>query len=724
MSKIFYLSFLFTMSTCLAACDDDSKKTGCGNGLLDLGEVCDGAAMPQTSCAELGYYEQTGDLGCAADCTLDLSVCAGSCGDGVIQVAFAEDCEGADLAGETCATLGLGAGTLACSDNCRFDTSGCEAAAVCGDGAVVTPFEQCDGTDLAGETCESLGYHGGELSCTNECDLDLSSCISYGRCGDAQIQEMYGEECDGSNLNGQTCEALGYHGGQLTCASDCTLDLTTCEAVGRCGDSLVQDSFGEQCDGAALDGQTCESLGHHGGALACDGACVFDISGCEFCGDGVVQAGYGEQCDGTALGGATCLDADLFFGARGCDGACALTAGTCRNTELWGTAAFEGAAGVAVDFQGNVYVAGSTRGALDGQLLAGGSDAFLSKFNRYGVRQWTRQWGSTGEETAYGVAVDSSGNIYVAGATNLTFDGQTSAGDVDAFLTKWSENGQKAWTRLFGTTGADEARAVTTDTLGNIYVTGETGGALPGQTWAGGQDLFLVRFDALGNRALTRQWGSSQRDEGRAIFHDGAGNVYVAGTAGGAFGGALSIGLQDAVLLKLSASTGDPAWVRFWGTTADDLAHGVAVGAGGEVFVCGETHAAMDGNVSVGGGDIFLSRFSAAGDRAWTRQHGSSSYDQAFGVVAAPAGFVTVVAIISASMDGQPYAGGSDIAALRFDAAGAHQWTRTWGTLDGDDALAIAADAAGHTWLAGATFGALNGRPVTGNMDAFLLFIP
>ncbi len=718
------LSLLCCLPFFFFACDDDPEKTGCGNGLLDLGEVCDGAAMPQTTCAELGYYEQTGALGCRADCTLDLSVCAGSCGDGIIQVPHGEDCEGENLAGDTCTTLGLGGGVLTCSPTCRFDVSACEVAAVCGDSEIQSPFEACDGADLDGQSCETLGYHGGQLACGGDCRFELSSCMTHGLCGDALIQDMYGEECDGANLDGNTCAGLGYHGGQLACGGDCRFDVTACEAVGRCGDGMIQATYGEECEGSDLGGASCLLLGHHGGALACDEVCAFDISGCEYCGDGVVQTVYGEQCDGTALGGATCMATDLFFGAPACDGACALTAGTCRDTELWGTTADELAVGVVVDFQGNVYVAGATRGAMDGQILVGGADAFLSKFNRYGVRQWTRLWGSTGDESVYGVSVDSSGNIYVAGATNLSFDGQTSAGDVDAFLTKWSENGQKAWTRLWGTTGADEARAVTTDTLGNIYVTGQTGGALPGQTAAGMQDLFLVRFDALGNRALTRQWGSTQDDIGHAVFHDGVGNIYVAGAAGGSFGGQVLTGLRDAVLMKLSASTGDPAWVRFWGTTMDDLAYGVAVGPGGEVFVCGETHGTMEGNVSAGGGDLFLTRFSAAGDRAWTRQRGSTSYDHAYALVAAPAGFITVVAVVSAALDGQPFAGAVDFTALRFDLDGNHQWTRAWGTSDDDYAISIAADATGHVWIAGGTEGALNGRTNTGDTDAFLLFIP
>jgi hypothetical protein len=620
-------------------------------------------------------------------------------------------------------TLGYSGGTLACSDTCHFDLSGCEVAAVCGDGEIQSPFEDCEYEDLAGQTCESLGYHGGELACGVDCRFDLASCANYGRCGDGDVQEMYGENCDGANLDGATCESLGYHGGQLTCATDCRFDVTACEAAGRCGDGLIQAAFGEACDGADLNDQTCESLGHHGGTLACDGDCAFELSGCEYCGDGVVQTAHGEACDGTSLGGATCMATDLFFGAPACDGACALTAGTCRDTELWGTLDTDVATAVTVDFQGNVYVAGFTYAAMDGQVHAGNVDAFLSKFNRYGVRQWTRLWGGTGDDAVADLAVDASGNIYVTGRTTVAFDGQTGVGSWDAYLTKWSENGVKAWTRVWGTTGSDQAGAVTTDTLGNIYVTGSVRGALSGQVWAGWDDVFLVRFDALGNRTLTRQWGSAQGDGGAALALDGLGNLYLAGHAEGAFGGELHAGSHDAFLMKVSASTGDPAWTRFWGTSAGDAATGVVV-AGGGVFVCGETAGALDGNLAAGGRDLFLTRFTADGERSWTRQRGTAADDWANALVVAPTGFVTLVGGTTGVLDGQPNAGGTDIAALRYDLDGNHQWTRAWGSAAEDYGHAMAADAGGHVWIAGGTGGALNGRINTGDSDAFLLFIP
>ena len=73
--------------------------------------------------------------------------------------------------------------------------------------------------------------------------------------------------------------------------------------------------------------------------------------------------------------------------------------------------------GVATDSSGNVYVTGGTKGGLDGNTSAGNTDLFVVKYNSSGTKQWTKQLGSSGLDSANGIAIDSSGNLYVAGIT-------------------------------------------------------------------------------------------------------------------------------------------------------------------------------------------------------------------------------------------------------------------------------------------------------------------
>jgi hypothetical protein len=96
------------------------------------------------------------------------------CGDGIVN--GAESCDGANLGGETCVTLGYATGTLACTAGCGYDVSGC-VATTCGNGTIESP-ESCDGANLGGATCVSLGFASGSLACTAGCGFDVSGCVA------------------------------------------------------------------------------------------------------------------------------------------------------------------------------------------------------------------------------------------------------------------------------------------------------------------------------------------------------------------------------------------------------------------------------------------------------------------------------------------------------------------------------------------------------------------
>jgi len=181
--------------------------------------------------------------------------------------------------------------------------SDCGVAPICGD-ANVDAGEDCDGVNLDGADCVSQGCTGGVLTCDGTCSFVLAACTGCGGpvCGDDVVDT--GEECDGANLDGETCVSQGCSGGTLACDGTCGFDLTGCtDCTGPvCGDDVVDT--GEECDGANLDGETCVSQGCSGGTLACDGACGFDLSGCTDCGtpncvdnDGTCPTGCDESTD-------------------------------------------------------------------------------------------------------------------------------------------------------------------------------------------------------------------------------------------------------------------------------------------------------------------------------------------------------------------------------------------------------------------------------------------
>jgi alpha-tubulin suppressor-like RCC1 family protein len=160
---------------------------------------------------------------------------------------------------------------------------------VCGDG-VREAGEACDGTDLGGATCDSLGYTGGEPACRADCTIDPAGCTM---CGDGRAEGD--EACDIEDLKGVTCQSEGYYGGQAACSETCALVLEDCMTHGRCGDGEIQGQPGEVCDGENLGGSRCSDLRYWDGEPACNDYCnQILVDGCR--GVEAISAGAAHTC--------------------------------------------------------------------------------------------------------------------------------------------------------------------------------------------------------------------------------------------------------------------------------------------------------------------------------------------------------------------------------------------------------------------------------------------
>jgi hypothetical protein len=188
------------------------------------------------------------------------------------------------------------------------------------------------------------------------------------------------------------------------------------------------------------------------------------------------------------------------------------------------------ATAVAVDSRGNVYVAGTTIGALEGKN-AGGLDAHVRKYDGKGNHEWTAQFGSAGKDYATAVAVDDNGNVFVVGFTTGSLVGDSS-GKADAYVRKYSSIGTHLWTERFGTEVDDQAHAVAVDGGGNVYILGETQGYQAGVQ--SDQQVHLRKFDGSGSALWTQQVRTGGSSVVGAVAVDGSGNIYVA-TLGASF---------------------------------------------------------------------------------------------------------------------------------------------------------------------------------------------
>ncbi len=295
----------------LALCN---VEVPCGNGVIDKGEQCDGRAFGNESCQSMVGAGSVGQLLCTSDCKISTAYCSApsSCGNGIVNQG--EVCDGTNLKSETCeSVVGMGStGTLRCASNCvNFDVSGCTAASACGNG-VVEPGEVCDGARLNDKTCATEVGPGstGTLKCAENCmGYITSSCTASTTCGNGVIDGS--ELCDGTLLNGATCESEVGPGsvGNVLCGEGCGhYNLSQCSAPKSCGNNKID--AGEVCDGKQLNNATCASVVGKGsqGTLACANNCfAFDTSKCskpDTCGNGVIDEG--EVCDGMTLAGRTC----------------------------------------------------------------------------------------------------------------------------------------------------------------------------------------------------------------------------------------------------------------------------------------------------------------------------------------------------------------------------------------------------------------------------------
>jgi cysteine-rich repeat protein len=198
-----------------------------------------------------------------------------------------------------------------------------DAATVCGNGRI-EGTEECEGMDLDGETCITQGYLGGTLVCATDCTFDKSACTDD-LCGNGMVD--VGEDCDGANLGGGSCTSEGFVGGELRCTSTCTYDTSVCS---NCGNGRTDGT--EECDGSDFDGATCASRGFTGGVLSCSATCGIDDSACfdASCGNGTREPT--EDCDGADLGGRSCSTYGFFGGTLSCNAmSCTANLSLCNN---------------------------------------------------------------------------------------------------------------------------------------------------------------------------------------------------------------------------------------------------------------------------------------------------------------------------------------------------------------------------------------------------------
>lgn len=265
------------------------------------------------------------------------------------------------------------------------------------------------------------------------------------------------------------------------------------------------------------------------------------------------------------------------------------------------------ALGVAVDSIGNSYITGYFYNAFDGSPPSALPHAFAAKFDSLGQQLWFQQFGTTGTDIPHAIAVDAQGNIFVAGDTTGSFAGFTNLGYYDVFLAKLDSTGVPTWIKQIGSDSPDSQSGLVLDLAGNAYITGTTNGSFNQNATIGYEDLFIVKYNTSGNNVWSRQYGTSYVDHSTTIALDTTGNIYIGGDTVGNFNGGSLPENGDIFIMKLTPD-GQKLWTQQIGTSGFETCSGIAVN-GSKLFLAGHTSGSFTSAANSGAEDIFLLRY-------------------------------------------------------------------------------------------------------------------
>ncbi|GIV30438.1 MAG: hypothetical protein KatS3mg028_1504 [Bacteroidia bacterium] len=315
----------------------------------------------------------------------------------------------------------------------------------------------------------------------------------------------------------------------------------------------------------------------------------------------------------------------------------------------------------------------------------------FSKLNAQVNFLWEKRYTSSGNNQDYGkaIAVDASGNVYVTGTA---WDNSTSSYNIVTI--KYNAFGVQQWIHSYNGTanGIDEGRDIVVDANGFVYVTGYT------TNTSSSADFITLKLDNNGNLVWSKTYNGSgnQFDEAYALFVDGAGNVYVTGTA---YMG--STPQNDIVTIKYNSS-GNVLWTATHnGNNGNDAGLDITVDASGNVYVCGYRFTS--------GQDLNMVtiKYNSSGSQQWMAQYNSAAnlFDIAKKIALDASGNVYVT--------GSGYGGllyDNDVVTIKYSNSGTQLWAKRY---DGpaneeDNGYDLKVDANGNVFVAGRSFGINN----------------
>lgn len=328
---------------------------------------------------------------------------------------------------------------------------------------------------------------------------------------------------------------------------------------------------------------------------------------------------------------------------------------------------------ITTDYIGNVYFAGAFDSAITiGSTTlfnAGGGGVFLAKYDELGNFFWAKSGTGASYSLIRSISADSSRNVYVVGYfgnPSITFGSFTlpNSGPTDLFLAKYDSLGNVIWAKGVGGAFADEATSVATDISGNIYVTGYfTSPSITfGSTTLTNSGMFLAKYDSLGNVIWAKSAGSDFDGQAFSISTNNSG-IFVTGyfdSDNATFGtttltnvGAIGSVTKDIFVVKYDA-LGNVVWANSFGGIDDDCSYSITSDAT-SIYIVGDYSSS---NLSIGSttllnngfSDTFIAKCDLLGNVIWAKGTGGTNYDHTYSVDSDPTGICITGGFQSASI--------------------------------------------------------------------------
>jgi hypothetical protein len=363
--------------------------------------------------------------------------------------------------------------------------------------------------------------------------------------------------------------------------------------------------------------------------------------------------------------------------------------------------------------------------------------------------QWHTFYGSSTYDNPNSIVTDSSGNVYITGYSNASWNGPSGqqplnahsggGGYSDIFVLKFDSNGAYQWHTFYGSPGEDDsAIGITYDGSGFIYLTGYGSGT----QWngPGGQEpkndngrMFILKLDTNGAYQWHTFYGSNLNDFGLSVKVGSGGYVYIMGQTSNTWNGPADqlplnpygTGTYNNLLLKLS-SNGDYQWHTFYGSgSAISTNFGFNIDSSGNCYLTGESGASWTGpspdykeplNPFSGGSDIYLLKLDSNGVYQWHTFYGSSGYDFGHSIGFDISGNIYILGQSRVSWDGpvgqhplNSYAGTPsttyDLVVIKLNSSGGYLWHTFYGSgySYGDGGRGFVVDNAGNIYIAGSS---------------------